>query len=265
MPWLNTAFFAGAIGGMSPEFARILVRVQGGQIADWFAKLAEEPWLSILAPIASSIAVLLLLGLIGGIVAHYGNEPNMSKAFVLGIGAPAFLLSTAGAIAPLKDVVKDTEVKAVSVEIDPSPMHLFYDLGEILITTGHAQEPPSQVAPAPQLIFDTKAIAGDCPACRVEFQDSSGSVLSSETVGGENATAVTVPDTATSAILSGVPDSNSAKFSLDSLAPLSPEEGNRPISVEVTKSRNYLNDFLYILGNSAVEPFDLELKAAGAE
>ncbi|MCJ8239395.1 hypothetical protein [Peteryoungia algae] len=265
MPWLNTAFFAGAIGGMSPELARILVRAQGGQIADWFEKLAQEPWLSILAPIAGSIAILVLLGLIGGIVAHYGNEPNISKAFVLGVGAPAFLLSTAGAIAPVKDVVKDTEVKAVSVEIDPKPTELLNYLGEILVTTGHAQDLPSEAALAPQLIFDTKAIAGACPACRVEFQDSSGSVLSSETVGGDKATVVTVPDTATSAILSGVPDSNSAKFSLESLAPPSAQEGDRPISVEVTKSRNYLNDVLYILGNSAIEPFDLELKAAEAE
>lgn len=264
MPWLNTAFIAGAIGGISPELARYLVRAQGGHLAAWIEKLAQEPWLSILAPVAVSIAILALLGLIGGIVAHYGNEPNIGKAFMLGVGAPAFLLSTVGAITPAKEVVKDIQLGPVSTEIQSPRTDLLGHLGSIFVTTAHAQNLPSPGAPGPQIIFDTTAIAGACPTCRVEFQDSSGSVLSSEPVGGDSAT-VTVPDAATSAILSGVPDANSAKFSLDSLAPPSPEGGTRPLSVEVTKSRNYLNDFRYILGNNAIEPFDLELKAAGVE
>jgi len=265
MPSLNTAFVAGAFGGISPELARYLVRAQGGQLGVWLGKLAEEPWASILVPIVVSAVVLLLLGLLGGLVAHFGNEPNIGKAFMLGIGAPAFVLSTFNAAGPVKEVGKDTKVQDASIHWSvPRENDYLASLGAVFITAGHAQDLPMQTPPVPQLTFDTKAIAGACPTCRVEFQDSSGSVLSSEPVGGDNAT-VTVPDAATSAILSGVPDTNSAKFSLESLAPLNPEGGNRPLSVEVIKSRNYLNDFRYILGNNAIEPFDLELKAAGVE
>ncbi|MBX9467171.1 MAG: hypothetical protein KL839_04680 [Rhizobium sp.] len=265
MPWLNTAFIAGAIGGISPELARFLVRAQGGHFAVWIEKLLQEPWISILVPVAVSIVILLLLGLLGGIVAHYGNEPNIGKAFMLGIGAPAFILSTVGAIAPANEVVKDTKVQAVSMEVSQPETDILGYLGAMLITAGHAQNLPSQGTPVPQLTFDTQAIAGDCPDCRVVFQDSSGNVLSSEQVGGNSASTIEVPNDATTAILSGVPDANGAQFSLDSLKSSTDGTASETYSLEVTKSRNYINDFRYILGNNAIQPFDLELKAAGVE
>lgn len=265
MPSLNTAFVAGAFGGISPELARYLVRAQGGQLSVWLGKLAEEPWASILVPIVVSTVVLLLLGLLGGLVAHFGNEPNIGKAFMLGIGAPAFVLSTFNAAGPAKEVVKDTKVQDASIQWSVPADDYLASLGAMFITAGHAQDLPMQTPPVPQLTFDTKAIAGDCPQCRVEFQDSFGSLLSSEPVPSGDTTTIKVPNDAATAILSGVPDANSAQFSLDSLQPPTGGPDTGTYSLEVTKTRNFLNDFRYVLGNNAIEPFDIQLRATTAD
>jgi hypothetical protein len=264
MPSLNTAFFAGALGGISPELARYLVRAQNGQLGAWFEKLVAEPLLSILVPVAVSIVILLLLGLLGGIVAHFGNEPNIGKAFMLGIGAPAFVLSTVGASGQGKEVVKDTPVRNAGIEYRLSPTDGMAWAASFFGTAAHAQTLPP-ISTLPTLTFDTKALPGNCAECRVVFQDSSGSVLSSAPVGSDTATTVEVPSTATIAIISGIPDTNSAQFSLESLAGASGQADTQPLSVEITKSRNFSNDFKYLLGNSAIEPFDLQLKATAAE
>lgn len=55
MQWLKSAFVAGALGGMSPELARLLVRLQDGQFTEWLARLVDGPATSIAFAVAVSV------------------------------------------------------------------------------------------------------------------------------------------------------------------------------------------------------------------
>lgn len=267
MPWLKSAFVAGALGGMSPELARLLVRVQDGQLAAWLARLVDKPATSIAFAVAASIVIFALLGLLGGLVAHFGNETNIGKAYMLGIGAPAFILSTVGASTSPDQVTKDTKVEQVGARLSTVPTSIPTRLVGLLVSPAHAQTAPAPREPeAPLLTLDTSAIAGDCADCRLIFKDVSGSVLASETVGAASGSvSLPVPDAAATATLEGVANANNAQFSLDALGEASAAPSGEPLALEISKSRNFANDIKFLLGNNAIQPFDIELKATRPE
>lgn len=267
MQWLKSAFVAGALGGMSPELARLLVRVQDGQLAAWLARFVDQPVKAIAFAVAASIVIFVLLGLLGGLVAHFGNEPNIGKAYMLGIGAPAFILSTVGASGVPDQVTKETKVEQAGVNLSTSPPSIPKRLVEFLVSPAHAQTAfPPQGEEAPLLTLDTSAIAGDCADCRVIFKDVSGSVLGSEAVAaGSGPVSLSVPDAAATATLEGVVNANNAQFSLEALAGASASPSGPPLALEVSKNRNFVNDLRFLLGNNAIQPFDLELRATPLE
>lgn len=267
MQWLKSAFVAGALGGMSPELARLLVRVQDGQLAAWLARLVDKPATSIAFAVAASIVIFALLGLLGGLVAHFGNEPNIGKAYMLGIGAPAFILSTVGASSPPDQVTKDTKVEQVGARLSTVPTSTGAGWLELLVGTAHAQTAlPTPEQGAPLLTLDTSAIAGDCADCRLIFKDVSGSVLASEAVGAAGGSfSLPVPDAAATATLEGVANANNAQFSLDALGEAAAAPSGEPLALEISKSRNFANDLRFLLGNNAIQPFDIELKATRME
>jgi hypothetical protein len=77
---------SGALGGMSPEIARLLVRVQNGEFQDWLAKIAKhaDGW-EMSIPAVCETVILVMLGVLGGLVAYAIEETNVRKAFVVGI------------------------------------------------------------------------------------------------------------------------------------------------------------------------------------
>lgn len=263
MQWLKSAFVAGALGGMSPELARLLVRVQDGQLAAWLARFVDQPAKAVAFAVAASFVIFVLLGLLGGLVAHFGNEPNIGKAYMLGIGAPAFILSTVGASGVPDQVTKETKVEQVGALSATAPAPTRTGWLELVVSPAHAQTAPApQGQEAPLLTLDTSAIAGDCADCRVIFKDVTGTVLASEAVtAAGGAVSLSVPDAASTATLEGVTNANNAQFSLEALAGSAADPSGQPLALEVGKSRNYFNDVKFLLGNNAIQPFDIELKA----
>ncbi len=245
---------AGAVGGMSPELARMAVRAQSGEFANWLAKLDKEAAYSVAVPIIASIGILLLLALIGGLVAHFVREEVNGKAFLLGIGAPAFVLSTLTAASPTQEVTKTTTVVTEGAMIKNS---------SFLVSNAFAQS-ESTVAPA-EVLLNIGAISQQCVDCRVVLQDANGQELVTKPVEtGAKEVQFVVPQGAATATIEGVVGTNNARFSLNDLGQASPS-GNGVIDIEVSRSRNYLNDVRYLLGNGAIQPFDIELKAAAPE
>lgn len=202
----------------------------------------------------------------GGLVAHFGNEPNIGKAYMLGIGAPAFILSTVGASSPPDQVTKETKVEQVGAYLSTVPTSTGAGWLELVVGTAHAQPAlPTPEQSAPLLTLDTSAIAGDCADCRLIFKDVSGSVLASEAVGAAGGSfSLPVPDAAATATLEGVANANNAQFSLDALGEAAAPSGE-PLALEISKSRNFANDIKFLLGNNAIQPFDIELKATRRE
>lgn len=251
MQWWSSIFVAGAIGGMSPELARMTVRAQSGEFASWLAKLGKEEAYSGAVPVIASIGILLLLAIIGGLVAHFVREEDKGKAFLLGIGAPAFLLSTLSAASPSRDVTKPTPVLPAAGETNN---------GFFLFSNAFAQSEPN-AAPA-KVLLDIGAISKQCVECRVVLQDANGQELGIQAViAGAKQVEFVVPAGAATATIEGVGNTNNAQFSLDGLGQTARGE-NGVVDIQVLRSRNYLNDFRYLLGNGAIQPFDIELKAA---
>lgn len=267
MQWLKSAFVAGALGGMSPELARLLVRAQDGQLADWLARLVDQPGTAITFAVVVSIVIFALLGLLGGLVAHFGNEPNIGKAYILGIGAPAFILSTVGASSTPNQVTKEIKVEQVGAHLSTAPASTRTGWLELMVSPAHAQTAPApQGQEVPLLTLDTSAIAGDCADCRVIFKDVTGTVLASEAVtAASGSISLSVPDAAATATLEGVTNANNAQFSLEALAGPAADPSGQPLALEISKSRNYVNDLRFLLGNNAIQPFDIELKATRME
>lgn len=252
MPWVNAVFVAGAIGGMAPELARLLVRAQTGEFAKWLARLQNETLFSVAVPIIVGAGILILLALIGGLVAYYVREIHIGKAFLLGIGAPAFLLSTTGAVPKLKENTKETEIK-----ITQAASELFGALS-VIITTAQAQ---NIVKPHQSVVtLDLTGIATACDGCRLTFQDSQGEVLKSESLDQKDSIIrLAVPPAAKTALIEGVEATNDARFSLDQVYDAQAQAGQA--TIEVSRDRNYLNDVRYILGNDVIEPFDIQLQS----
>ncbi len=249
MQWWSSIFVAGAVGGMSPELARMAVRAQSGEFALWLAKLVNEPSFSIAVPVIASLGILLLLALIGGLVAHYVREESNGKAFLLGIGAPAFVLSTLGAASSNGDVTKFTSVIPAGTAMNGSSFPF---------SSAFAQSKTE--APPATVLLDVGAISGPCVECRVVLQDEAGQQLATQPIGaGEKQVELVVPSGAATATIEGVGDTNNAQFSLSGLAENQPGAGGT-VDIEVSRSRNYLNDFRYLLGNASIQPFDIELK-----
>ena len=106
---------SGALGGMLPEITRLLIRVQNGEFQDWLAKIVKsvDAWEMQASPrfVKSSflscwvcLAVRLPMPL---------KRRMFEKAFVAGIEAPAFILSTyATATKSEGNIVKSTQVQS---------------------------------------------------------------------------------------------------------------------------------------------------------
>ena len=226
------------------------VRAQSGEFASWLARLDAEEAYSGVVPVIASIGILLLLAIIGGLVAHFVKEEDKGKAFLLGIGAPAFLLSTLSAASPPQDVTKATPVL---------PAREGVNNGFFLFSSAFAQS-ESNTAPT-RVLLDIGAISGQCIECRVVLQDANGQELGTQAVvAGDKQVEFVVPAEAATATIEGVGNTNNAQFSLDGLEQTAPGE-NGVVDIQVSRSRNYLNDFRYLLGNGAIQPFDIELKA----
>nr|CAD6614375.1 hypothetical protein RTCK_02645 [Rhizobium sp. TCK] len=257
MSWLNTAFIAGAIGGLSPELARLLVRAQTGEFVAWLKGIREEPWFSIAVPVAGSFGIMFLLALIGGLVAHYVREEQRGKAFILGIGAPAFLLSTAGAVPVPKENTKNTSIQSAA-NISGSSNFLY----SVAFSTAYAQVSGGEMPPS--VILDITGIANACDGCSLTFHDRQGDPLGTRSLQHtDRLVEIAVPAAAATGVITGVEATNDARFSLEEVQEGSAVNGASP-RIEVYRDRNYVNDFRFLLGDKGIQPFDIQLKSATA-
>ena len=83
---------AGGFGGIAPSLIDKAHGLQSGAIEVWLAGGND-----ILVPVLCSLGAMALFFVIGAAVSIIYNETVLSKAMILGIGAPALIMAAAAA------------------------------------------------------------------------------------------------------------------------------------------------------------------------
>lgn len=153
---------AGGFGGSAPSLIELAKILQNGGLRQ---ALADEPnyWI----PVALTCAGLGVFFLIGACVALIYNETVLSKAMLLGIGAPALIMATAA--------TQGQEPRKVDLTATPV---IDWFLGPAF-AQDTANAPNSIV-----LNISPSMSLGDCRDCKVEVLDSDRRLLTSEPLNG---------------------------------------------------------------------------------
>jgi len=226
---------AGGFGGIAPGLIDKAHGLQSGEVAKWLANGDD-----LFIPILCGVGAMLLFFLIGCAVALIYRETVLSKAMILGIGAPALIMAAAAAGGK-----GGAPVDVTGVENAP------------WISRAYAQDTSS-----PNKAFDltVKSVPGDtdCSSCAVQIIGKDNRLMAVQQLdpaAGE--TVITVPEGADSIVFSGS-NTNSVSVDVRQIAEPSTTPSSKPV-IDIGRDRNYWNDVQRSLGNKSVQPFDFNV------
>ena len=232
LPW--RIVFAGGFGGIAPSLLDRARALYSGEVVAWFAK-QEYIWMSALCV---TLAMLIYFS-IGAAVAVLSKEEVSHKAMLIGIGAPALIMA---AFNPIGDRARNAEAQ---IQRAGAQFTLF--------PSAFAQEQTGDPEKQRDVILKPEG----CVGCNVEIRGADGTVLKSVPLPADSTAAtITIPQGADALVLSGQ-NTNAAVVPLDSIAPAA--AGQKSPTLDITRDRNFWNDFSRSMGNQSARPYDFRV------
>jgi len=224
-------FLCGGFGGIAPslvDFAQVLAE---GRLREWMADLTEM-FYSLAAGAAGAFVYFVL----GGCVALILREQDTWKALVLGVAAPSLIVS------------------AKSGGVDGVPKATTPTVVSMLLSPAFAQD----AAPDGSTGLQIKPawVGNGCSDCEIKFYNQNGDLLKSQPIGPkEDVPSVTVPDTTRKVWISG----GSTNPAVVDIRKVAPDANNGTVTLDVSRERNFSNDFWRGLGNKSIQPYDFSV------
>jgi len=227
-----TIFLCGGFGGIAPSLVDFAQTLAEGRLREWFMNTTEAFY-----SLAAGAAGAFLYFILGGVIVLILREQDMWKAVIIGIAAPSLIIS------------------AKSGGVDGVPKVTTPTVVSMLFTPAFAQDGPQ---PVPELqIKPAWAGKGTCTDCQVKIYDHNGDLLKSQSIGPQDAAppAVAVPKTATQVWISG----GATNPAIVDLKKVAPDANQGTLTIDVSRQRNYSNDFWRGLGNKSIQPYDFDV------
>ena len=227
---------AGGFGGIAPSLIDKAHGLQSGEVEKW---LMEGT--GILIPVLCSLGAMALFFVIGCGVALIYKETVLSKAMILGIGAPALIMAAAAAGGG-----------------GTKPAHVETSANYGWVTPAFAQDVKA-VTKAFDLTVKSTPDKGDCSTCTIQVMGGDNKLLSVQALDGASGeTIVAIPEGASSIVFSG---NNTNAVSLDVQQIVGQSTDNSKAAViDIERDRNYWNDVQRSLGVRSIEPYDFNVK-----
>lgn len=237
---------SGGFGGTAPGLVALARSLQDGSFLAWLSKKPDgananpDIWL----PIACAVGAFGVFFIIGAAVALIYKEKVLSKAMLLGIGAPALIMAAAAT----------QEVKPRNADLSGA------SLGWLsLIDKAYAED----AAPAENSVtFKINPDAGSdfCKDCWVSVFAKNDGLLEAKAFPLESTGEVTVvvPGNAESIVLDGAA-TNPVSIDVNQITQQADGEGDNKVTIDVARDRNYWNDVQRSLGNRSIQPYDFSV------
>ncbi|HEX2146899.1 MAG TPA: hypothetical protein VHG11_04520, partial [Pseudorhizobium sp.] len=223
------------VGGVLPSLLDKVQAWNSGEVQRW---LETAPNLTIAIVVACAPTAFYFL--IGGLIAAIYESQSAQKALLIGLGAPAFILSA----------VNNTGNQ-------PSQIQLAATLHMGIIGAAFAQS--ATESPDVQLKLHEAITGQGCGDCFVTFLGAGGETIATEPlsqVAGSGS--VSVPEE-TQVILFDGSDANAAELDLRQLeASRAPNGG--PVTLDVGINRSYWNDLARSFGAKDVQPYSFSVE-----
>ncbi|MCC0035933.1 MAG: hypothetical protein H6887_11815 [Hoeflea sp.] len=227
---------AGGFGGIAPSLIDKAHGLQSGAIEVWLADGND-----ILIPVLCSIGAMALFFVIGAVVSVIYKETVLSKAMILGIGAPALIMAAAAAGGG-----------------GTKPAHVETSANHGWVTHAFAQDAKA-VTKAFDLTVKSTPDNGDCPTCTVQVMGGDNKLLSVQALDGASGeTVVTIPEGASSIVFSGN-NTNAVSLDVQQIVGQSTDDSKTAV-IDIERDRNYWNDVQRSLGVRSIEPYDFNVK-----
>ena len=206
----------------------------GEVLGVWVTK-PEYIWMSALCV---ALAMLIYFS-IGAVVAVLSKEEVPHKAMLIGVGAPALIMA---ALNPNGDRAKNEQTRPQQANV----RFTFFP-------SAFAQEQAGDAQGQRDVILKPEG----CVGCSVEIRGADGTVLKSVPLPSDSTKAtVTIPQGADTLVLSGQ-NTNTAVVPLDSVVPAA--AGQKSPTLDITRDRNFWNDFSRSMGNQSARPYDFRV------
>lgn len=223
----------GGLGGALPNLVDKVAAWNEGAIHIWLLS-APNIWIALLV----AMVPVALYFLIGSIVATVYENQSLQKAFLLGLGAPAFIVASANT-----DGAKPTDIIKVTS----------FGLSAV-VSTAYAQA----TRDSPEVRLNIGRVADACGACEIKFLGADGNTISTAPLDAPSAEVINVPDGAKIIEFSGA-DANPAKLDLDRLGGGTSVSGGS-VTLDVDLNRSYWNDLNRSFGVKAVQPYNFDVR-----
>ena len=228
---------AGGFGGIAPSLIDKAEGLQSGEVAKWLADGKD-----ILIPVLCSVAAMAVFFAIGCIVAVIYKETVLSKAMILGIGAPALIMAAAAAGSG-----------------KPEKAELGGLLAPVSVIGSAFAQDNSATEKAFDLTVKSTPDGGDCIACSVQILGVDKKLLATQTLNDSSGeTVISVPEGASSIIFSG-DSTNAVSLDVQQITGKTGDVAAKPV-IDVERNRNYWNDVQRTLGARSVQPYDFKLQ-----
>ncbi|PWW04238.1 hypothetical protein DFR52_101932 [Hoeflea marina] len=231
---------AGGFGGIAPSLVDKARSLQSGEAAKWLRDGDD-----VLFALLCGLGAMAVFFLIGSAVALIYKESVLSKAMLLGIGAPALIMAAAAAGGSGQTVVDLTPAGGVSGGLNLPA----------LVSRAYAQQPDAATAKDFELIVNPPA-GGGCKACSIQVLGKDQQLLAVQQLDNASAaTTLSLPEDAATIVFSGA-DTNSATIDVESLPP----QVGGAVALDIGRDRNYWNDLQRSFGNRSVQPYDFKVQ-----
>lgn len=227
---------AGGFGGTAPSLIDKAHGLQSGEVEKW---LMEGT--GILIPVLCSLGAMALFFVIGCAVALIYKETVLSKAMLLGIGAPALIMAAAAA--------GGGGPKSVEVGMSENPGW---------VSSAYAQD-KAPLSKGFDLTVKSSSDSMECATCSVQILGGDNKLLSMQPLDSASGTTiVAVPEGATSIVFSGS-NTNAVAVDVQQIVGSSNEAADVRV-IDVERDRNYWNDVQRSLGVRSIQPYDFNVK-----
>ncbi|MCF6370144.1 hypothetical protein [Rhizobium halophilum] len=226
----------GGLGGVLPSLLDKVQAWNSGEVARWLES-APNPLIAILVA-AVPIAFYFLCG---ALIAAIYESQSAQKALLIGLGAPAFILSA----------VNNTNDQPNQIQITGS-------LGAGLVGVAFARSVAA--SPDVQLKLDNLVTGQGCGDCSVTFLGEGRQPIAREPLSqAAQSGPLTVPEE-TQVILFNGSDANAAELDLRQLE-ASGMSSEGPVTLDVGIRRSYWNDLARSFGAKDVQPYSFSIES----
>jgi len=226
----------GGLGGILPSLLDKVQAWNSGEVEKW---LESAPNIGIAVMVAGVPTAFYFM--IGALIAHVYESQSAQKALLIGLGAPAFILTAV-------DNGRD----------QPGQLQLASSLSAGFVGTAFAQSGTGSADV--QLKLEESFMAHGCGDCSVTFLGASGEAIASEPLSSGVSGILNVPNE-TQVILFNGSDANAAELDLRQLEP-SGTAAEGPVTLDVGINRSYWNDLARSFGAKSVQPYSFSIEAA---